>query len=284
MTATQAVAVLGTVLAALVLLPGPPRRPRAASGPSRSNASPAEDSGTRTPSGHVGSLGLSPRSAGWWAGTGAVLTALAWGDRQLLVLTVLLGELVWGVLGAWRRGRIARESEARRARVVDLCEALAGELRAGQPLVVALERCAQVWPDAHRVARAARWGGDVPGAFAGLARAPGAEGLQEVAAAFRVTERSGAGLSAALGQVAASARARQAARRVVIGELASARATARLVALLPVAVLLMAAGIGTSPWTFLLGTVPGAACAVVGVGLVLAGLWWLDRISAGVLR
>ena len=64
--------------------------------------------------------------------------------------------------------------------------------------------------------------------------------------------------------------------------LASARATARLVALLPLGTLAMASGLGASPWSFLVDSPVGAACLLAGVGLVVGGLAWIDRIAGSV--
>jgi tight adherence protein B len=245
----------------------------------------------------------------WWAPAGR-LTALlerpkvegSSGRRALTVAaaaaaTVLaglevrrlaLGCIVAGILlVAWvllRRGRDARAAQGRQARVVEVCEGLVGELRAGQPLARSLERCVELWPAFEPVAAAGRLGADVPAALRSLARLQGAEGLRDVASAWQVSERSGAGLAAALGQVAASARARQSTRRLVRAELASAQATARLVALLPLMALGMGHGIGGDPVAFLLDTPVGLGCLAVGAGLAGAGLLWIDRIATGVLQ
>ena len=204
------------------------------------------------------------------------------GTRLALGLVLLAGAAAAAALVT--RARAARRAAARRAAVVEVCEALAGELRAGQPFVAALAHCVDLWPDLEPVVAAARLGADVPAALRRLARASGAEGLADVAAAWQVSERSGAGLASALAQVARTARARQATRLLVQGELASAQATARLVAGLPVAALAMSAGIGGHPWHFLLGTPVGVACLAGGVAFAFAGLLWIDRIATEVLR
>jgi tight adherence protein B len=210
---------------------------------------------------------------------GALVTLLDGTD--LAVGLVALGAAT-GVLQIWRRGRRRRTQDRRRAAVVEVGEALVGELRAGRPVVLALERGREVWPEFGPVAGAARLGADVPAALRRLAAAPGAEGLREVAAAWQVSERSGATLSSALGQVVESARVQQATAHLVRSELASAQATARLVACLPVATLAMSSGIGADPWGFLLHEPAGLACLASGVGLILTGLWWIDRIAAAV--
>ncbi len=221
----------------------------------------------------------SPR---WWSRSPARAVLLLV-DGLRLVLVLVLVACGGGVAVLVGRSRGARAAERRRAQVVEVCEALAGELRAGQPQVAGLARCAEVWPAFEPVVAAGRLGADVPTALRRLAALPGAEGLRELASAWQVSERSGAGLAAALTRVAATARAREATRSVVAGELASARATARLVALLPVASLAMSAGIGGDPWQFLLATPVGVGCLGAGAACAFAGLLWIDRIAETVL-
>ncbi len=232
----------------------------------------------------------------WWCCAGCApdrgLTLLAGGVAATLLLSVDGTDLALALTGLGAvagtsllvgRARAAAAVERRQLQVVEVCEALAGELRAGQPFVASLEHCATLWPEIEPVVASARLGADVPAAFRRLGEQPGAAGLREVAAAWQVSHASGAGLASALSQVSRTARERQATRHLVRGELASAQATARLVALLPLASLAMSAGIGGDPWHFLLGTAPGLACLAAGIGLALVGLLWIDRISADVL-
>jgi tight adherence protein B len=65
----------------------------------------------------------------------------------------------------------------------------------------------------------------------------------------------------------------------VATELASAQATARLLAVLPVAVLLLGNGLGGDPVGFLLSSPGGLVCLVAGLSLEYAGLAWLTRIA-----
>jgi tight adherence protein B len=216
------------------------------------------------------------------AGVAAGAVVLLDGTRLMLAVVGLGAATAAAVLA--RRGRAARAAVSRQTVVVNLCESLVGELRAGQPLVASLERCLDLWPGFEPVVAAGRLGADVPAALRRVARVPGAEGLAEIASAWQVSQRSGAGLAAALAQVALTARERQGTRRIVQGELASAQATARLVAVLPLAALAMSAGIGGDPWHFLLATPVGVACLGLGLLFAFAGLWWIDRIAAAVLR
>jgi len=60
-------------------------------------------------------------------------------------------------------------------------------------------------------------------------------------------------------------------------------ATARLLAVLPLGVLLLGSGLGGDPIGFLLGTTPGLVCLCAGVALEYLGLRWLARIGDRVL-
>jgi tight adherence protein B len=221
-----------------------------------------------------------------WAVLGActVATVVVLFDGATLVLALVATGCASATAHAWRRHLALKVRDERRARVVEVGEAMVGELRAGQPPQVALGRAGEVWPDLVPVVAAARLGADVPEALRDRATLPGAEGLADLAAAWQVSQRSGAALTTSLGQVVASARARQLAGHLVRGELSSARATARLVALLPVGTLAMSAGIGGDPWAFLFGHPVGLGCLAAGTGLVFAGLAWIDRMAAAVDR
>ncbi len=200
-------------------------------------------------------------------------------DGTSLALALIVVGVATALVAGWRRARDRAAAVQRADRVVEVCESLAGELRAGQPPVRALEHAVAVWPELAPAAAAARLGGDVPAAIRRLGTLPGAGGLAEVASAWQVSSASGATMAVALARVADSARRRRATARLVASELASAQATARMVAVLPVAVLGMGTGLGGDPWGFLLTTPGGLVCLGGGAGLGLAGLGWIERIA-----
>jgi tight adherence protein B len=207
---------------------------------------------------------------------GVVLVRLG---PQWLVVGGVLGAAAWSIHRLWRRVRRRRRTSETAEAVLAACELLAAELAAGRSPPAALSRAAEDWPPLRPVAATASIGGDVPAALRQLAFGPGAGGLRLVGAAWSVTQHSGRGLAEALGHVANAVRADQRTARVVAGELASARATARLVALLPVAALLMAAGGGGDPVGFLVGGPAGIACLAAGLALGLGGVWWIESIA-----
>lgn len=202
---------------------------------------------------------------------------------RFAALALVLGAAALGGVVLWRRRRRRRAAVRVAGEVLETCELLAGELAAGRPPGAALARAAEAWPLLAPVAEAFRVGADVPAALRGLAgHLDGGADLRIVAAAWQVAHRTGQGLASAIDRVAESLRAEATTRRLVEGELASARATARLVAGLPVLALAMGSGAGGDPWAFLLGHPAGLACLAGGLGFGFAGLWWIEAIAAGV--
>jgi tight adherence protein B len=198
----------------------------------------------------------------------------------LAALVVVGGLAALGALGLLRRQHARRAAERTATQVLEACEAMASELAGGLPPGECLDRAAREWDPMAPVAAAFRVGADVPVAMRAVAdEVPGAADLRIVAAAWQVAHRAGEGLASTVDRVATTLRADAGTRRVVAGELASARATARLVAALPVLALVMGSGAGGDPWGFLLGTPPGLACLAAGLACGLAGLWWIEAIA-----
>lgn len=222
-----------------------------------------------------------PYLLGCAAVLGGVLVA---GEPRAVVVVAVL--VAAGTVAARLvvRHRQDRGARAVRARVVELCATLHAELAAGQGPGPALARAAADWPLLEPVVRTAATGGDVPGALRDLTTVPGAGDLRVVAAAWQVAHRTGHGLGDTVARVADELRGAEQTRRVVTGELASARATARLVAALPVVALLMGGGAGADPWGFLLGHPVGIACLAGGLGAMLAGLTWIEALARDVER
>lgn len=217
---------------------------------------------------------------------GGAVFAVAWSLLAPRVLVLALIIVATGAGGArlGMRRRAARTADGRAERVLATCEAMAADLAAGQPPLRALRRSAEDWPELDRAASAGDMGADVPTALRELSALPGAGQLRTLAASWEVAHQTGSGLADAVSRAADTIRAERRTARLVATELASARATARMLAVLPVGVLLMGVGVGGDPVGFLVGTPVGLGCLAAGLLLCWVGLTWLDRIADRVLR
>ncbi len=156
-----------------------------------------------------------------------------------------------------RRRRAAQAYAHERVAAVDAVSTLAAELRAGLPVPVAMS--------------AAHDGlGDGPGAKAVVAR---------LTSAIELAESSGAPLADVLDRLDVHLRAMERARRTALAQAAGARASAALLAALPVAGVGLGYLVGVDPAHTLLHTTLGAACVGGAVVLQLAGLLWSGRLS-----
>lgn len=244
---------------------------------------PGEADGARSAANGMGSLRAR------WSGpagaivSGAVATSLLVevpGRTTALAVVAAAAVLAAAALVRRRRRRVGRRVVA--DRVQECCDLLAADLAAGLPPGAALTRAAVDWPALAPAARAGELGGDVPDALRGVATLPGAGDLTRLAAAWQVSQRTGQGLAEPVARTAGALRRARATRRVVDSELASARATARLLAGLPLLALLMGSGAGGDPWRFLLATPAGLGCLATGLALALLGLAWIERIADAV--
>ncbi|MEK9524131.1 type II secretion system F family protein [Streptomyces venezuelae] len=178
-----------------------------------------------------------------------------------------------------------REREARGERVVALCGAVVGELRAGwqpgQALSFAARETGALGAEEAAVLAAARFGGDVPAALRRAAAQDGADGLAGMAACWQVAVDGGAGLAAGLDRLEAALREHREQRERLRAELAGAWATVVVLAVLPLAGVALGAALGADPLRVLLHTPAGLGCLVVGGALEAAGLWWAARIVRG---
>ncbi|MDQ7908358.1 hypothetical protein RB614_27905 [Phytohabitans sp. ZYX-F-186] len=170
----------------------------------------------------------------------------------------------YGVIGVRvvLRRRSARAAAALRTRSLDALCGLAADLRAGLATGGAPSSASSVHPLA------------APAAIEDRRMAQLAE------AAWRLAERTGAPIADLVERIEADARAMDRASASAAAQAAGARATAWLLAALPVGGIALGYSIGADPLAVLLHTPIGAACAVGAIALQAVGLAWADRLAA----
>lgn len=199
--------------------------------------------------------------------------------NPLLVVDAVVAAVAAGVVAHLvARARRRAVATARRARVLAACDSLVAELRSGQPTLRALDRVTEEWPELSAVASAARMGADVPQALRTLALLPGAAGLTELAAAWQVSSRSGAGLAGVLDRMSGAMREQEDILRETAAAVAPARATAHLLGVLPLVGLGLGTALGGDPMHVLFGTPVGTVLLVLGASLSLAGVLWVEHL------
>jgi tight adherence protein B len=218
---------------------------------------------------------------------GALATAGAVGVGAAAAIAVVGGSIT----RRWRRSRAERREAAERAALVEAVGALAGELRSGAHPVLAAAAVAGTGTAAvHRVlgtvAAGARLGAPLPALLARRAadEPPVAEGLARLAAAWSLADEHGATLAEMVDAVRADLEARHRLGGELRASLAGPRATAMVLAALPVLGIALGQGVGADPVRVLLGEGLGQVLLVVGCGLGCAGMAWSDRIVARAVR
>jgi tight adherence protein B len=185
--------------------------------------------------------------------------------------------VVAGALWLVARDLSRRRAQAgARAQLRAALRVLVGELDVGTGPAAALSAAADVAP---RFATALR--------TAAVAAASGADtaevlcrqpALEAVGCAWRLGEHTGIALAGVLARVETDLAAADEQRRAVAIALAGPRASAGVLAALPLLGFALGAGMGARPWTFLLGSAAGRLVCSIGVVLDVAGLLWLRAI------
>jgi tight adherence protein B len=209
------------------------------------------------------------------AGVGAVLSTP--------LVAALAGAGAFAVVRARAARRAAAGDDVALRGLADGLAALAAELRSGR----SLEDAATAAREACGDARTGRGLATAVRAPDGPPRAgPGELGtaLARIAAATRLSTRTGCSLAAVASAVEDDLRARARHRSELRTATAGPRASAAVLAGLPLLGLLMGSGVGADPWRVLTTTAVGQVLLVVGVALEAAGLAWSHRLLQRALR
>lgn len=202
--------------------------------------------------------------------------------RLMVALTV--AGVLWFAARQVRAERERGRAQARRVAVAEAVGLMAAELRAGVLPQRVLSGLSRDFTFLGAASRAAELGGDVSSALRVEAIQSGCEQLAALSGAWMVAERAGAPLAKVLDRLEASARDDREIEREVQSGVAPARATGRLMAVLPIVGLTLGSGMGADPVALLTGTVPGALCLAAGSACACAGVAWVNRIAAAAER
>ncbi|TFV54011.1 hypothetical protein E4P42_26795, partial [Mycobacterium sp. PS03-16] len=168
-------------------------------------------------------------------------------------------------------------------------EVLVAELRVGAHPVPAFEVAAReadgaVATSLRAVAARARLGADVTAGLRDVAaRSAVPSHWNRIAVCWELAQTHGLAIATLMQAAQRDIGERQRYSSRVDAGMAGARATAGVLAVLPVLGIGLGQLIGADPLRFLTGGGAGGAVLVIGVCLSCAGLLWSDRITAGVL-
>ncbi|MGN9811123.1 hypothetical protein ACTMSW_17405 [Micromonospora sp. BQ11] len=191
----------------------------------------------------------SPRRTLVLVGLGALSGGAALGGPVAAVAAAM-----YAVLGvrAVLRSRSGRQAGRLRRQQLDRLCGLAADLRAGLP--VSATDTPPPFAEADRITRLTR-------------------------AAVQLADRTGAPLAELVERIEADARSTDRGWEAAAAQAAGARATAWLLAALPLGGVGLGYGIGVDPVAVLLHTPLGGASAIVAVVLQTAGLFWTERLT-----
>ncbi|MEB4207547.1 type II secretion system F family protein [Mycobacterium sp. 94-17] len=220
-------------------------------------------------------------------GVGLLAAAIGCTAAIVLPLTTVLCIAVVGTTAGlrYRRRVRIRRATAEGHALQSALEVLVGELRAGaHPVrafrVAADDTAGAVAVSLRSVAARARLGADVA---AGLAAAGRRSELsahwERLALCWRLANDNGLGISTLMRTAQRDIAERQRFSARVTSSMAGARATAAILAALPVLGVLLGQLIGARPLDFLLGGRAGGWLMLVGSALTCVGLLWSDRIA-----
>jgi tight adherence protein B len=212
---------------------------------------------------------------------GGVIAALC-----VPVTTTVAALLAGGTLLLRRRRQVVRRRAAQEARALqDALDVLVGELRVGAHPVRAFDTAAAesgggVASAFRSVAARAVLGGDVPaGLRAVAARSALTHEWDRLAVFWQLAAQHGLAISTLMRAAQVDIVERQRFYAQLSAGMAGARATAVILAGLPVLGVALGELIGAAPVAFLFGGGMGGVLLVVGVALLCAGLWWAERIT-----
>jgi tight adherence protein B len=227
---------------------------------------------------------------------GLVLLALAAGIGALLAGAggSLAAAILAGTATArWRAGQDRRSAATAATALSDVLGVLVAELRAGAHPGDALraaagtpaERSPGVPPHVLRAlaaaAATASLGGDVPAVLRSAGPAPLRSWLDRLADTWSLADRHGIPLADLLDAVRSDTEHRVRFAAEVQARLAGPRASASVLAGLPLLGLALGQAVGAAPLRVLCQTPVGQVLLVIGTGLACVGLQWSARLVSG---
>jgi tight adherence protein B len=197
--------------------------------------------------------------------------------------------LAWGPLPVIRHPRAVKQFRVKMTQLVKSLRktprlspmaflwTLHSELMAGLLVDDALGRACATLPShcMTNTFEALSANGDIATALEADAQRADLEVLADVALIYQVCARTGAPMTDSLMRLIKSVRDQQRRQRTLVQETASTKATAVVLAALPILGILMGLGLGRNPLTWFLHSALGALCLATGVGLEVLGWLWV---------